>query len=117
MSQFMLALHDDPSEFQKLSPEEIQGVIEEYSAWAARLKEQDTMETGSKLKDGSGKVLRGYQSEMTVKDGPYSETKEILGGFFIIHADSYEDAAQISRDCPHLKYGGTIELRQVDLVD
>ena len=49
MSQFMLALHDDPSEFQKLSPEEIQRVIEEYGAWAARLGEQGKMESGNKL--------------------------------------------------------------------
>ncbi len=52
---------------------------------------------------------------MTAVDGPYSETKEVLGGFFLISAESYDDAIQICRDCPHLRFGGTIELRQIEL--
>jgi hypothetical protein len=51
-----------------------------------------------------------------VTDGPYSESKEILGGFYIIEATDYAQALERSQDCPHLGYGGTIEVRQVDLV-
>ena len=49
-------------------------------------------------------------------DGPYSETKEVLGGYFTIEAASYDQAIERLRDCPHLLFGGTIELRQVDVM-
>jgi len=48
--------------------------------------------------------------------GLYSETKEVLGGYYIIEAASYDQAIERSRDCPHLEYGGTIEVRQVDMI-
>ena len=49
-----------------------------------------------------------------VTDGPYSETKEWLGGYYMIEVPNYEAAVEVSRGCPHLEYGGTIELREVD---
>ena len=54
--------------------------------------------------------------QVRVTDGPYSETKEVLGGYYIIEAGSYDQAIERSRDCPHLEYGGTIEVREVDKI-
>jgi hypothetical protein len=51
---------------------------------------------------------------MRVTDGPYSETKEVLGGYYIVSADSYERAIDLARDCPHFDYGGAIEVRELD---
>jgi hypothetical protein len=51
---------------------------------------------------------------MRVVDGPYSEAKEVLGGYFLVEAADYDAAVELSRDCPHLRYGRRIELRQVD---
>lgn len=48
-------------------------------------------------------------------DGPYSEAKEVLGGYFVIEADSYEQAVERLQDCPHLDYG-TIVIREVEPV-
>ncbi len=47
-------------------------------------------------------------------DGPFAEAKEVIGGIFTIDADSYDEAVEISKDCPHLKYGGWIEVREVE---
>jgi hypothetical protein len=47
-------------------------------------------------------------------DGPYSETKEVLGGYFVVTAENYDAAVDLTRDCPHLDYCGTIEVREVD---
>ncbi len=58
--------------------------------------------------------MRGKNGQVRVTDGPYSETKEVLGGYYTIEAASYEQALDRARDCPHLEYGGTIEVRQVD---
>jgi hypothetical protein len=48
-----------------------------------------------------------------VIDGPYSETKEIIGGYYVIEAPDYAGAVELLRDCPHLSYG-KIEVRQHD---
>jgi hypothetical protein len=61
-------------------------------------------------------VVRSNDGQLRVTDGPYSETKEVLGGYFTIEAASYDQAIERLRDCPHFLFGGTIELRQVDVM-
>jgi hypothetical protein len=116
MAKFMLLLHDNPGSFTAMGPEQMQKTIEKYMAWSNRLRQAGLMHGSDKLKDEPGKVLRGKNGKLRVTDGPYSETKEVLGGYFVIEADSYEQAIERSRDCPHLEYGGTIEVRQVDVI-
>lgn len=116
MPKYMLLLHDDPSIFSTLSPADIQKVIEKYMAWGNRLRQAGIITESAKLTDEPGRVVRGRGADMRVTDGPYSETKEVLGGYFTIVADHYEHAAQRAADCPHLEYGGTIEIREVDAV-
>ncbi len=116
MPRYMLLLHDDPSAFMSLSPADIQKVIEKYMAWGNRLRQAGIMTESAKLTDEPGRVVRGRGSDIRVLDGPYSETKEVLGGYFTIVADSYDHAVERASDCPHLEYGGTIEIRQVDAV-
>jgi hypothetical protein len=59
--------------------------------------------------------MRG-KSQVRVTDGPYSETKEVLGGYFLIEAPNYNAAVDRARDCPSFEYGGTIEVREVDVM-
>ena len=49
-----------------------------------------------------------------VTDGPYSETKEVLGGYYLIEAANYDEAVRRCKDHPHLEHGGTIEVRQIE---
>ena len=114
MTHFLLALRDDPSEFTSLSPEEIQSVIGEYVAWATRIQEQGQLIDGRKLRDEAGKILRKSGENMSVVDGPFFESKEVLGGFYVLDAPSYEAATELCVDHPHLKYGGSIELRAIE---
>lgn len=48
-------------------------------------------------------------------DGPYAETKEVLGGYYLIEAPNYEEAVRRSLDHPHLSHG-TIEVREIEVV-
>ena len=113
MPKYMLLLHDDPSLFAKMTPGEIQKVIEKYVGWSSRLRSAGIITESAKLTGEAGRVVRGRGRDMRVTDGPYSETKEMLGGYFTIVADSYEQAVERASDCPHLEYG-PIEVRQVD---
>jgi hypothetical protein len=110
----MLLLHDDPTVFEKMSPEDMQKVLMKYMAWGKRLREAGLITESNKLADEPGRVVRRSDGQVRAIDGPYSETKEILGGYYVISADSYDQAIERARDCPHLEYGGTIEVRQVD---
>ena len=92
----------------------MQKIIEKYVAWGAKLRSAGVLVASDKLTDEPGRVMRGKNGQVRVTDGPYSETKEVLGGYYIDSGRSY-DAGDGSRPrCPQLEYGGTIEVRQVD---
>jgi hypothetical protein len=114
MAQFMLLLYDNPANWQNISPEEMQKALEKYMAWGGKLHTQGIARASHKLADDVGKVMRGKSQPVRVTDGPYSETKEVLGGYYLIEVADYKAAVDATRDCPHLEYGGTIEVRQVD---
>ena len=52
------------------------------------------------------------EGRATVTDGPFTETKEIIGGYFIIDCESREEAIEIAKKCPHGRVG-TVEVRQI----
>jgi len=114
MAQFMLLLHESPADFSSFSPEEIQRVIGEYTAWRLRLQEEGKLAGGLKLADEGGRELSLENDRVRVVDGPYAEAKEVLGGYFLIEAADYDEAVEISKGCPHLEYGSRIVLREVD---
>src|SRR5260370_33238280 len=109
MAQFMLLLDDDPSGCVKLSPEEMQKAIEKYMAWK---KKPFTVDSHGLAKD-PGRVIRSAGGRTRTTDGPYSETKEVLGGYYTIEAADYDEAVRLSMDHPHLEHDGVIEVRQV----
>lgn len=108
MAQFMLLLYDDPQGFEKLSPEDMQKAMEKYMAWR---KKPFTLD-GKRLASDPGRVLRSNNGKPHAGDGPYSETKEMLGGYYTIEAANYEEAVKLALTHPHLEHG-TIELRHV----
>ena len=108
MPQYMLALYDDPSHWPKFSPEEMQKILEKYMAWGKR----PYVVQGKRLAGDNGRVLKGGNGKARATDGPYSETKEVLGGIYLIEAKDYDEAVERTLDHPHLDHG-TIELRQL----
>jgi len=116
MPNFLLLLHQKPRTFSHFSPEEIQKILGSYIAWRESLAKRNKMRAGEKLTNDGGRHLREQGGKISVTDGPYSESQEILGGFFMIEAADYAEAVEISRTCPHLGDGKWIEVRQVDAV-
>jgi hypothetical protein len=88
-------------------------MFEQYFAWVRSLTESGHYVGGHKLKDQTGARLtvRGGQ----VVEGPFMETKEAVGGYFIINAASLEEAVALSRECPifHLQ-NGYVEVRVIE---
>jgi hypothetical protein len=105
----LLLLHNDPSNMGQLSPEEMQKATEKYMAWMKKPFSKD----GKRLAPNPSRVLRPQAGKPRVLDGPYSESKEILAGFYLIDAADIEEAVEHTKTNPHLEYGGTIEVRQI----
>ncbi len=87
--------------------------IKEYGQWLHGLAENGRLASGEKLKD-SGRVLRNLAGQLDVHNSPLAEEPGALGGYFIIAAANYDEALKIAAECPHLKHGGVIELREID---
>ena len=90
------------------SPEQMQAMFAAYNAWKERFKEQ-ILDMGDKLAS-DGRVL----SASGVADGPFVEGKEVIGGYMIVCADSYEGAEEVMRACPASQMpGACFEIRQL----
>ena len=114
MPNYMLFLHMNSNRPRPTSPDDIMAVTKAYMAWADRMRAEGRLKGGEKLTFDAGKVMRPKNGKVTVTDGPYAESKELVGGYFAISAKDYDEACRIAESCPHLGYGGTIEVRQVD---
>lgn len=94
-----------------LSPEEMQEVVGRWMAWFKGLMEEGKAVAGSPL-EREGKVVSGKNGRI-VTDGPFAESKETIGGYFLLHVDSMEEAVAIAKQCPGLAYGSKVEVRQI----
>jgi hypothetical protein len=112
MANYLLLLYSDPTRWKSLSHEEMQPIVAKYMAWADEMRSKGGV--GNKRADDSGIVLRSTGGKPRVTDGPYSETKEVLGGYFQFQAANYDEAVSRAMTCPHMEYGGTIEVRVIE---
>jgi hypothetical protein len=113
MAKFMLIVHETPGGFSKLSPSEIQHVIEKYQAWSDKMRASGRVVSSEKLREEGGRVLSLRQGKLSAVDGPYAEAKEVVGGYMVFRAENYDEALELVRDCPHLAFS-RLELRQTD---
>ncbi len=94
-----------------LSPEEIQTVTTNWRAWFERLAKDGIAKAGQPLVS-EGKIVSG-KAGRTVVDGPFAESKEAIGGYFLLQVDSLDQAVAIAQECPGLPYGAVVEVRPV----
>jgi hypothetical protein len=106
-----LLLFRGPDWSKGLSPEEIQRVVGEFRAWFERLIDQGKVISGKPL-EREGRIVSGKHGRV-VADGPFAESKEAVGGFFLLRVDSLDEAVAIAKECPTLGYGGQVEVRPV----
>jgi hypothetical protein len=92
-------------------PAELQKIMTEFGAWMDRMRAQGAVE-GTNGLELTGKVLRGRRGA-SMTDGPYAETKEIVGGYVMLRATTLDAAVEWARECPGLNYGMTVEVRPV----
>jgi hypothetical protein len=117
MPKYMLILRADiQTDYSKLTPADFEQILAEYEAWGSRMAQQGRLQLGHKLMDEGGKVMiPGKDKKVTVKDGPYVETKEVVGGVYVLKADSYAHAVELCKGHPNFRFG-SIEIRELDFM-
>jgi hypothetical protein len=108
--QYMLLVYDSPSNWTDIPEAEYQKIYAEYAAvgqlantkHAAQLQPADT-----------ARSVRVNDGERVVTDGPFADTKEILGGYYLVEADTADEAEAIAAQIPSARLGGTVEVRPV----
>jgi len=95
---------------KSLSPEEKQKITDQWMAWFKRLTDEGKAVAGNPL-EREGKIVSG--KNRVVSDGPFAESKEAIGGYFLLDVGTFEEAVAIAQECPGLPYGVRVEVRPV----
>ena len=110
MTNYMFIYRGGDAEEAKLSPEQMQAFMNRWMEWIGKYMQSGQMlDAGDALLPG-GKVV---QATGAVTDGPFPETKALVGGYSVVKAKDYAEAAQIAKGCPVLETGGAVEIRQM----
>lgn len=104
---FVYRMQADQDQHQP-SPEEMQVIMAQWGQWFETVGE-NMVDGGDGLLP-TGKLVRPGD---VVTDGPFIEAKELVGGFSIVQADSYDQAVVHAKTCPIIANGGTVEVREL----
>lgn len=110
-SPYLLIFRDaSPDVYKTLSPEQRQQLMQQWNAWYDGLAKQGKVQHGNPLEPG-GRVVSARGDR--VIDGPFAESKEAIGGYFLLTVADLEEATEIAKQCPSLRLGLTVEVRPV----
>ena len=112
MSEFVLLYRFTPESRREAmgSPERAQASMKKWRAWFEEMTSKGQLKSPGQSLDDAGKVVR---KQKTITDGPYVETKDVVGGYSLIEARDLDEAAQIASGCPIVEGGGSVEVRPV----
>ena len=96
--------------YRGLSPEQMQQIADQWMGWFNGLKEEGKCLGGNPL-EREGKLVSG--KNRAVSDGPFAESKESIGGYFLLKVSSMDEAVAIAQQCPGLPYGIRVEVRPI----
>jgi hypothetical protein len=98
--KFLFLLHDDVAAVDALSAEERRAIVDEHIAFSTTLRESGKLVTGEALQGPeSAAVVRPGQPPLFT-DGPFTETKEAIGGFYLVECESRDEALELAARVP-----------------
>ena len=110
MAKYMYLFRGGDAARAQESPESMQQHMELWKKWMGQLAQNGTLVDGLPLgREGKQVESKGK----VILDGPFTEGKEIVGGYLIVNAKSLTDAAEISKGCPIFEHDGKIEVREI----
>lgn len=110
MKKYLILLHEDIEQMKKVSPKEMEELVASHMAWAEKLGKSGHLVSGEGLEEKSVQISG---KDSIVKDGTFLESKEMIGGFYLIQAEDFNAAIEIAKGCPCHLWGGTTEIRPI----
>jgi hypothetical protein len=109
--QYMLLIYSPPGDWSSVPAEEQQRIMQAYGSFTEEIRNSGKLVAGDALQDVSTATsIRVRDGETLTTDGPFAETKEILGGYYLIDVDTLDEALEWGAKIPGATYG-TIEVR------
>jgi hypothetical protein len=106
--KYLLIQRSAPGRREPPSPAQMQAMYAAFTAWKEKFKD-NILDMGGKLSSG-GKVV----TASSVTDGPFVESKEVVGGYMLVVAESYERAMEVARESPGVMMpGSSVEVREI----
>lgn len=96
------------------SADQMQKTMQKWVVWFKELEAAGRLKDPGHPLENRGMTVTGKQ---IVNDGPYAETKDVVGGFIVIEADDLKHAAELAKGCPILQVGGSVEVRPIERRD
>jgi len=96
---------------QGLSADELQQTMDNVMTWFDGLNQRGKIK-GAQPLGAQGRIVSGTNGRFVV-DGPFAETKEAVGGYLVLEAGSFEEAVEVARKNPALRYGVSVEVRPI----
>jgi hypothetical protein len=111
MMQYMLLIYDDESRFAAMSKDALKQMYSDYGTFTQELIASGALEGGSELSPiATATTVRVRNGKVQTTDGPFAETKEQLGGYYIINVDNLDEAIKWAAKVPSAA-GGAVEVR------
>jgi hypothetical protein len=111
--QYMLLIYDDPNVWQELSEGDRNAMMGEYLGYTEGLRQAGVYVEGAPLESTqTATTVRQRDGRQLITDGPFAETREVLGGYYVIECESLDDALAHAGRCPSARFG-SIEVRPI----
>jgi len=111
--QYLLLIYEAEKKYETLAPAENQQIMTDYMAFTKNVKESGHMKAGDALQPTrTATTVRVRDGKVQRTDGPFAETKEQLGGYYLIDAKDLDEATMIASKIPSAKWG-SIEVRPI----
>jgi hypothetical protein len=114
MKDFLLIYRSEFSTVPTASPEQMQAMTKKWMDWVGSIAAQNKLTDRGNRLTTDAKVVR---PDDLVTDGPYMETKEAIAGYSIVKTETLDEAVEIAKGCPVFLVGGSVEVREIGVMD
>jgi hypothetical protein len=111
--KYLCLIYSDESQYPRMSPQDLGAMMGEYMAFGADIQKSGNYIGGNRLQPTqTATTVRIRNGKMSTTDGPFAETKEQLGGYYLVEAKDLNDAIQIASRIPGARHG-SVEVRPI----
>ena len=111
--RYLILIYGNEQHWTSMTPEATAAVLDEYNAFTQQLLDAGALRGGDELQPSfTATTIRKRDGQLQTTDGPFAETKEQLGGYYIVETDTLDEAIALASKCPAVSHG-SVEVRPI----